>query len=178
MVFLSVLNGAVVLALAGVTAGLGLGTVNAVLLAMVPGYSINEVDAANDLAFFANAFDLGVVLGSFGFSFLAARSFSLFGCGRGPWCPGPALLPPAQPGRAGHRNWYPNETGSGVNLSLSAYCLVFQELIGVEAVVVPLALSSSSWVPCSSTLPLRITRITSAKRTVDRRWAMTKLVRP
>lgn len=78
MVFLSVLNGAVVLALAGVTAGLGLGTVNAVLLAMVPGYSINEVDAANDLAFFANAFDLGVVLGSFGFSFLAARSFSLF----------------------------------------------------------------------------------------------------
>lgn len=62
----------------GLLSGLGLGFINAVLIAMVPGLSINEVDAANDLAFFSNAFDLGVVMGSIGLSWIAARSFGLF----------------------------------------------------------------------------------------------------
>ncbi len=75
---LAFLNGTVVLSIAGVLSGVGLGFVNAVLLAMVPGYSINAVDAPNDLAFFSNAFDLGVVLGSIGLSWLAAHSFILF----------------------------------------------------------------------------------------------------
>lgn len=39
---------------------------------------MNPVDAANDLAFFSNAFDLGVVLGSIGLSWLAAHSYGLF----------------------------------------------------------------------------------------------------
>lgn len=75
LVFLS--SGLLLLA-AALSAGLGLGCVNAVLLALVPSCSINSVDASNDLAFFSNAFDLGVVFGSFGLSFLAARSYSLF----------------------------------------------------------------------------------------------------
>ena len=78
LILLAALNGLNMLIIAAVLAGVGLGSVNTVLLAMVPGYSINEVDAPNDLAFFSNAFDLGVVLGSIGLSWLAARSFSLF----------------------------------------------------------------------------------------------------
>ena len=37
--------------------------------------------------------------------------------------------------------------------------------------------SSSRWLPCSTMSPLFITRIRSALRMVDRRWAMMKLVR-
>ncbi|MCK9526855.1 MAG: hypothetical protein M0R49_13140, partial [Limnochordia bacterium] len=44
----------------------------------VPGYSINAVDASNDLAFFSNAFDLGLVLGSIGLSWLASYSYGIF----------------------------------------------------------------------------------------------------
>lgn len=72
------LKGMPILVAAGACTGLGLGFVNAVLIAMVPDYSINEADVANDLAFFSNAFDLGVVLGSIGLGWVAARSFSLF----------------------------------------------------------------------------------------------------
>lgn len=78
LVLLAMLNGTVLLILSAVAAGLGLGSINAVLLAMVPDCSISEVDAANDLAFFSNAFDVGVVFGSLGLSALAAWSYSLF----------------------------------------------------------------------------------------------------
>ena len=36
------------------------------------------IDASNDLAFFSNAFDLGIVLGSIGLSWLAIYSYGLF----------------------------------------------------------------------------------------------------
>ena len=78
LMLLAVLNGLIILTVAAICAGLGLGGVNAVLLAMVPGYSVKEVDAGNDLAFFSNAFDLGVVFGSLGLSWLAARSFGVY----------------------------------------------------------------------------------------------------
>jgi len=42
----------------------------------------------------------------------------------------------------------------------------------------PPAASSSAWVPCSTMCPPSITKITSASRMVDSRWAITKLVRP
>src|SRR4029450_13127233 len=38
--------------------------------------------------------------------------------------------------------------------------------------------SSSWWVPCSRSSPLCMTRMRSQRCTVDRRWAMTRLVRP
>ena len=41
----------------------------------------------------------------------------------------------------------------------------------------PACASSSSWLPCSTMLPAFITRMRSASRIVDRRWAITKLVR-
>ena len=75
---LTLLNGAVILILAAVLCGGGFGFVNTVLMAMVPEYSINAVDASNDLAFFSNAFDSGVVLGSIGLSWLAIYSYGLF----------------------------------------------------------------------------------------------------
>ncbi len=61
LLLLTILNGAFVMVAAAVLCGVGFGFVNAVLMAMVPEYSINAVDASNDLAFFSNAFDLGVV---------------------------------------------------------------------------------------------------------------------
>ena len=78
LLFLTILNGAVILILSAVLCGVGFGFVNTVLMAMVPGYSINAIDASNDLAFFSNAFDLGIVLGSIGLSWLAAHSYALF----------------------------------------------------------------------------------------------------
>ncbi|NMA62352.1 MAG: MFS transporter, partial [Firmicutes bacterium] len=42
------------LVIGGLCTGLGLGFVNAVLLAMVPDYSVNSEDMPNDLAFFSN----------------------------------------------------------------------------------------------------------------------------
>ncbi|HHT68852.1 MAG TPA: MFS transporter [Limnochordia bacterium] len=78
LLLLSFLNGLVILVTSAILCGIGFGFVNTVLLAMVPGYSMNPVDAANDLAFFSNAFDLGVVLGSIGLSWLAAHSYGLF----------------------------------------------------------------------------------------------------
>lgn len=78
LLLLAGLNGRVILVLAALCCGLGLGSVNSVLIAQVPAYSVHQVDAANDLAFFSNAFDLGVVLGSLGLSWLAAHSFALF----------------------------------------------------------------------------------------------------
>lgn len=78
LLLLTVLSGAPVMVAASVLCGVGFGFVNTVLMAMVPGYSINVIDASNDLAFFSNAFDLGVVLGSIGLSWLATYSFGLF----------------------------------------------------------------------------------------------------
>ncbi|HBG00226.1 MAG TPA: hypothetical protein DDW87_01440 [Firmicutes bacterium] len=78
LLLLAGLNGLAILFLAAVVVGVGFGCVNTVLLAMVPGVSVNQVDAPNDLAFFSNAFDVGVVLGSMGLSWLAAKSYSLF----------------------------------------------------------------------------------------------------
>lgn len=66
------------LVIGGLCTGLGLGFVNAVLLAMVPDYSVNSEDMPNDLAFFSNAFDAGVVMGSLGLGWVAARSFNTF----------------------------------------------------------------------------------------------------
>ena len=42
----------------------------------------------------------------------------------------------------------------------------------------PLCAISSEWVPCSATAPLWMTTILSAPWMVDRRWAITRLVRP
>lgn len=67
-----------ILVVSGICAGIGLGVLNTVLISMVPTYSKNAADAVNDLAFFSNAFDSGIVLGSFGLSWLAAYSFSAF----------------------------------------------------------------------------------------------------
>jgi MFS family permease len=78
---LTMLNGTLILVLAAVLCGVGFGFVNTVLMAMVPGYSINAIDASNDLAFFSNAFDLGIVLGSIGLSWLATYSYALFWVG-------------------------------------------------------------------------------------------------
>ena len=78
LLLLAGLNGMVLLFLAAVLVGVGFGCVNTVLIAMVPGVSINQVDAPNDLAFFSNAFDVGVVLGSMGLSWLAAKSYGFF----------------------------------------------------------------------------------------------------
>lgn len=78
LVVLSMLNGYVILVAAAVLCGVGFGLVNTVLMTMVPGYSKNAIDVSNDLAFFSNAFDLGVVLGSIGLSWIAAYSFTLF----------------------------------------------------------------------------------------------------
>ena len=75
---LSMLNGFVMLSVSAVLCGIGFALVNTVLMTMVPGYSKNPIDVSNDLAFFSNAFDLGVVLGSIGLSWLAAYSFGLF----------------------------------------------------------------------------------------------------
>lgn len=78
LLLLTILNGVPVMVAAAVLIGIGFGFVNTVLMAMVPGYSINAVDASNDLAFFSNAFDSGIVLGSIGLSWLASYSFGLF----------------------------------------------------------------------------------------------------
>jgi MFS family permease len=78
LLLLAGLNGMTLLILAAVLVGVGFGCVNTVLMAMVPGVSVNEVDTANDLAFFSNAFDLGIVVGSMGLSWLAAKSYGLF----------------------------------------------------------------------------------------------------
>jgi MFS family permease len=78
LVSLASLQGMTTLIIGGLCTGLGLGFVNAVLLAMVPDFSKNPVDMANDLAFFSNAFDAGVVLGSLGLGWVAARSFNVF----------------------------------------------------------------------------------------------------
>ncbi|NMB20734.1 MAG: MFS transporter [Firmicutes bacterium] len=77
LLLLSMLNGMTILIVAAILIGVGFGFVNTVLMAMVPGASINAVDASNDLAFFSNAFDLGIVLGSICLSWLAAYSYSL-----------------------------------------------------------------------------------------------------
>lgn len=78
LLLLSFLNGLAIMVISAMLCGVGLGSVNTVLLAMVPSYSVNEVDAANDLAFFSNAFDLGVVFGSIGISWIASKSFMAF----------------------------------------------------------------------------------------------------
>lgn len=75
---LMALKSMAILVFAGFFVGLGLGFVNTALISMVPGYSKNEVDATNDLAFFSNAFDLGIVLGSMGLSWIATHSFAFF----------------------------------------------------------------------------------------------------
>lgn len=81
LVTLASLQTTLTLAISGLCTGLGLSIVNAVLLAMIADYSINKEDMANDLAFFSNAFDAGVVGGSLGLGWLAARSFNLFWLG-------------------------------------------------------------------------------------------------
>ena len=48
----------------------------------------------------------------------------------------------------------------------------------VKICIEPFAASSSSWFPCSMMSPSFMTRIRSASRIVDSRWAMTKLVLP
>ncbi len=78
LVSLAALQGMPTLIMGGLCTGLGLGFVNAVLLAMVPDCSLHAADMANDMAFFSNAFDAGVVLGSLGLGWVAARSFSVF----------------------------------------------------------------------------------------------------
>ncbi|NLL47732.1 MAG: MFS transporter [Firmicutes bacterium] len=77
LLFLTMLNGNTIMVLAAVCIGIGFGFVNTVLMAMVPGVSVNAIDASNDLAFFSNAFDLGIVLGSIGLSWLATYSYGL-----------------------------------------------------------------------------------------------------
>jgi MFS family permease len=78
ILFLAILNGTAIMIAAAILVGVGFGFVNTVLMSMVPGYSINAVDASNDLAFFSNAFDLGLVLGSIGLSWLASYSYGVF----------------------------------------------------------------------------------------------------
>ena len=78
ILFLTILNGTVILIVAAALIGVGFGFVNTVLMTMVPGSSINAVDASNDLAFFSNAFDLGIVLGSIGLAWLVTYSYGIF----------------------------------------------------------------------------------------------------
>src|SRR5699024_11426642 len=67
---------------------------------------------------------------------------------------------------------FPDQTGSSSVTSAPTNCEVYRSLYAPSAAI------SSSWLPCSTIAPASITRMVSASRIVDRRWAMTNAVRP